>query len=188
MRKTYLFCALMIGAGLIFEPINAQARPTAGVSAEIEKAQWEAPICDWQKDILEAAIYDDEIGKSRSKDNSERGHRKEVGEQKHRSGAGGSICLTRQKGIFDGPSGKETYYNLPMGRVVKYMEDLGYDYRYWVRGDGVKMYGDYVMVAADLSIRPKGTLVQTSLGMGIICDTGAFVETNSCQLDIATNW
>ena len=68
------------------------------------------------------------------------------------------------------------------------MEALGYDYKYWIREDGVKMYGNYVMCAADLSIRPKGTILQTSLGTGIVCDTGSFVNQNRYQLDIATNW
>lgn len=73
--------------------------------------------------------------------------------------------LTSYLGVVEGPSGKETYYNLPMQGCIDIMCDLGYDYEYSVREDGVKLYGGYVMVAADLSIRPKGTLVPTSLGM-----------------------
>jgi hypothetical protein len=98
--------------------------------------------------------------------------------------------LTKQSGVFYGPSGKETYYNLPMGRVINYMRDLGYtteDYPYWVRSDGAKMLGDYVMVAADLSVYSKGSIVPTSLGKGIVCDTGAFAG-SSVALDIAVNW
>lgn len=97
--------------------------------------------------------------------------------------------LTRSAGVYYGPSGKETYYNLPMGGVIKYMKQEGYDMEYWVRDDGVKMYGDYVMIAADLSIRPKGTLVETSLGTGIVCDTGTFVYSgDSTWIDIAVAW
>lgn len=98
--------------------------------------------------------------------------------------------LTKQSGVFYGPSGKETYYNLPMGRVINYMRDLGYTtekYPYWVRSDGAKMLGDYVMVAADLSVYSKGSIVPTSLGKGIVCDTGAFAG-SSVALDIAVNW
>ena len=98
--------------------------------------------------------------------------------------------LTKQAGVFYGPSGKETYYNLPMGRVISYMRDLGYtteDYPFWVRSDGAKMLGDYVMVAADLSVYSKGSIVPTSLGKGIVCDTGAFAG-GSVALDIAVNW
>lgn len=99
--------------------------------------------------------------------------------------------LTKQGGVFYGESGKETYYNLPMGRVINYMRELGYtteEYPYWVRSDGVKMLGNYVMVAADFSIRPRGTLVKTSLGTGIVVDTGSFAKYNSTMLDIAVTW
>ena len=71
--------------------------------------------------------------------------------------------LNRSNGIVRGPIGKESYYNLRMNRVVQIMKEKGYDYDYWVRSDGVKMFGPYVMVAADLSIYPKGTLVSTQL-------------------------
>lgn len=101
----------------------------------------------------------------------------------------GSGHLTKKAGVYYGPSGKETYYNLPMGGVIKYMKQEGYDYEYWVRDDGCKMYGDYIMIAADLSIRPKGTLVETSLGTGIVCDTGTFVYSgDSTWIDIAVAW
>ena len=91
-------------------------------------------------------------------------------------------------GIIQGPSGSETYYNLDMSGVISIMKSLGYDYDYWIRDDGVKMYGDYVMCAADLSIRPKGTILETSLGPGMVCDTGGFVSSDSTRLDIAVNW
>jgi hypothetical protein len=100
----------------------------------------------------------------------------------------GSGSLTASAGVFYGPSGKETYYNLDMSGVVAIMRAMGNTDEYWVRSDGVKMLGDYVMVAADLSLRPRGTLVQTSLGMGIVCDTGSFALSNPTQLDIAVNW
>lgn len=87
-----------------------------------------------------------------------------------------------------GPSGKETYYNLPMQGVVNIMRGMGNNDPYWVRDDGVKMLGDYVMIAAHLGIRPRGSLVPTSLGMGIVCDTGGFASGNPTQIDIATAW
>ena len=99
--------------------------------------------------------------------------------------------LTKSAGVYNGPSGKETYYNLNMSGVVKIMRSLGYteeEYPYWVREDGCKMLGDYIMVAACFSIRPRGTIVETSLGKGIVCDTGGFASRNQTQLDIATNW
>lgn len=101
--------------------------------------------------------------------------------------------LTPQLGRVKGPSGDETYYNLPMGGVIDIMRSYGpdkewYNYKYWVRKDGVKMYGDYVMVAANLNIRKRGSLVKTTRGMGIVCDTGSFAYSNPYQLDIAVNW
>ena len=96
--------------------------------------------------------------------------------------------LSKGRGTIQGPSGKETYYNLNMSGVVSIMRRLGYDYEYWVRDDGVKMFGNYVMIAANLNIRPRGSLVQTSLGMGIVCDTGGFAKRNPTQIEIATTW
>lgn len=99
----------------------------------------------------------------------------------------GSV-LTANGGVNAGPSGKETYYNLPMGGVVQIMRNMGNNDEYWIREDGVKMLGEYVMVAADLSLHPRGSLVLTSLGMGIVCDTGEFIYTTPTQLDIAVDW
>lgn len=91
-------------------------------------------------------------------------------------------------GLVAGPSGNETFYNLDMSGVISIMQSQGYNYEFWIREDGVKMFGDYVMVAADLSIRPRGSLIPTSLGMGIVCDTGSFVSWDPTRLDIATTW
>lgn len=102
-------------------------------------------------------------------------------------GWSGSV-LSPMAGVNMGPSGKETYYNLPMDGVIATMRRMGNNDPYWVRADGVKMLGNYVMVAANLSIRPRGSLVPTSLGMGIVCDTGGFAYSNPTQLDIAVSW
>ncbi len=96
--------------------------------------------------------------------------------------------LTASKGVNYGPSGKETYYNLNMSGVVDIMQNMGYNEQYWVREDGVKMYGEYVMVAADLNTHPRGSLVESSLGTAIVVDTGSFAASNPNQLDIATSW
>ena len=96
--------------------------------------------------------------------------------------------LTATAGTVQGPSGKETYYNLNMSGVVSIMNSLGYDYTYWVRDDGCKMFGDYIMCAASLDIRPRGSLLETSLGTAIVCDTGTFAYGNTYQVDIATTW
>ena len=96
----------------------------------------------------------------------------------------GSV-LTRASGVNQGPSGKETYYNLNMSGVVDIMRNMGNTDQYWVRDDGVKMLGDYVMVAADLETHPRGSIVESSLGEAIVVDTGALEKE---QLDIAVTW
>lgn len=99
--------------------------------------------------------------------------------------------LSKSKGVVYGPSGKETYYNLDMSSVIRIMRRAGYsetDYPYWIREDGVKMLGNYVMVAADYNTRPRGTILESSLGTAIVCDTGGFANSNPTQLDIAVAW
>ena len=96
--------------------------------------------------------------------------------------------LNSRLGVVKGPSGKETYYNLPMSGVVKYMNELGYYGKVWVREDGAKMMGDFIMVAAELTSRPKGTILKTSLGWAVVADTGSFAKSNPKQIDIATAW
>ena len=93
--------------------------------------------------------------------------------------------LTRLSGVNQGPTGKETYYNLNMSGVVSIMRDMGNSDPYWVRDDGVKMLGDYVMVAADLQEHPRGSIVESSLGTSIVVDTGCLEKD---QLDIAVAW
>lgn len=102
-----------------------------------------------------------------------------------------STRLSAARGSIIGPSGRETYYNLPMDGIISMMRNMGFseeEYPYWIREDGCKMLGDYIMVAANLSVRPRGSLVECSLGMAIVCDTGGFAANNPYQLDIATNW
>jgi hypothetical protein len=96
--------------------------------------------------------------------------------------------LSRGRGSVMGPSGKETYYNLNMSGVVSIMRRMGNTDEYWVRDDGCKMLGDYIMCAANLRVHPRGTLVECSLGTCIVCDTGGFASRNSHQLDIAVTW
>lgn len=99
--------------------------------------------------------------------------------------------LTKSSGVNYGASGRETYYNLDMSGVVATMRRLGYSessYPYWIREDGCKMLGNYIIVAANLRIRPRGTILETSLGWAIVCDTGGFVKQYPYGLDIATNW
>lgn len=96
--------------------------------------------------------------------------------------------LSRGNGSVHGPSGKETYYNLNMNGVVNIMRRMGNTDEYWVRDDGCKMLGNYIMCAANLRVHPRGSLVESSLGTCIVCDTGGFARGNSNQLDIAVTW
>ena len=97
-------------------------------------------------------------------------------------------CLTPSGGVYYGPTGKETYYNLNMSGVVSNAQAQGIQGEYWVREDGVKMYGDYVIVAANLDTHPRGSTVETSLGTGIVLDTGGFAASDPNQVDIAVDW
>lgn len=96
--------------------------------------------------------------------------------------------LEQEAGTVLGPSGKETWYNLDMTGVIDNLRAAGIEGEYRVREDGVKTYGDYIMCAADFELRPFGTILETSLGKAIVCDTGDFIAENPYQLDIAVAW
>ena len=109
---------------------------------------------------------------------------KEFLDQGGLSGKWDSNYLTASAGSIqyrgqDGRIVRETWCDLPSDNLVKIMNDLGYDLDYWVREDGVKMFGDYVMVATDIpgldgsyqdAEYRRGDIVQTSLGPGIVVD------------------
>lgn len=97
-------------------------------------------------------------------------------------------CLTPSGGVYYYGDQKETYYNLPMDGVIQQARNFGIEGEYWVREDGVKMYGDYVICACNRDVHPMGSLVETSLGTGISLDTGGFAAGNPNQCDIATSW
>lgn len=98
--------------------------------------------------------------------------------------------LNSYDGVFWFDGHKETYYNLNMSKVVEIMRDKGYKKeKYWVRDDGVKMFGDYVMVAANTKKYKKGTIVETSLGTGMVVDCCASACSSSYDwFDIAVDW
>lgn len=100
-----------------------------------------------------------------------------------------SNFLTKFKGVNVFKGHRETYYNLPMNNVIRRMRDFGYSLKdYWIREDGAKMLGDYIMVAANFNKYPRGTKVLTSLGEGIVVDTGGFAQVYPNGFDLATNW
>lgn len=98
-------------------------------------------------------------------------------------------ALTKFRGVNNGPTGVETYYNLNMNGCIRMMRQRGYSkkkYPYWIRDDGCKMLGNYIMCGAYLKKYPKGTKVECSLGTCIVVDTGYMRNKN--HLDIAVNW
>ena len=108
-------------------------------------------------------------------------------------------ALTSKAGVVkNGPSGEdEMYYDADciskagMDNCVKYMRDLGYDevnYPYYIREDGVRMFGNYVMVAANVDVLPKGTIIETSLGLAMVVDKCEGSSSNIKLVDIAVNW
>jgi uncharacterized protein YabE (DUF348 family) len=104
-------------------------------------------------------------------------------------GAKSGSGLTKAKGVISHTDSKgvvhrETYYDLPMSRV---MSACGGTYS--VRSDGVKVDQDgYILIAANLSRYPRCTLVETSLGTGKVYDTGGFVTAYPDGFDLATDW
>lgn len=97
----------------------------------------------------------------------------------------GDNVLTPDAGVNYYNGIMETYYNMDMTPWLEYIYSLGYSGEYWVRADGVKMFGDYIIVAADYGQFPMGTVVQTSLGTGMVLDTGLGGYN---WFDIAVNW
>ncbi|MBQ2638324.1 G5 domain-containing protein [Candidatus Saccharibacteria bacterium] len=80
---------------------------------------------------------------------------------------------------------QETYYDLPMSGVMAFCGKSSYA----VRDDGAKIDDEgYILVAADLSRYPRCSIVETSLGLGKVYDTGSFALTNPEQFDLATDW
>ena len=96
--------------------------------------------------------------------------------------------LTKKGGVNYYEGRKETWYNLDMSRIVKKAKDKGVPGDYWISDNGLKMYGRFIIVAADFDLHPYGSCVITSHGVGMVLDTGAFTKTNPEQIDIAVAW
>lgn len=98
--------------------------------------------------------------------------------------------LTKSKGagIFTdslGVAHRETYYDLPMNVVMRACG--GGDYT--IRSDGAKIDKDgYILVAAHLGRYPRCSVVETSMGLGKVYDTGGFVARYPDGFDLATDW
>lgn len=106
---------------------------------------------------------------------------------------GQSGVLTATGGVNWYNGHKETYYNFSdekMLELLQYVRNCGVDVPgdYWIREDGCKMVGDYIILACNRDVYPWGSIVETSLGTGISLDTGAFADINPTQVDIAVGW
>lgn len=95
--------------------------------------------------------------------------------------AAGSITYYAKDGRYT----RETWCDLNPNNLAKLMKEQGIDLDFWIREDGVYMYGDYVMVAADIPHMDgteqaaeyrKGDLVETSLGTGMVVDLCGMAE------------
>lgn len=85
-----------------------------------------------------------------------------------------------------GVAHRETYYDLPMNRVIGACGPGG---AYSIRSDGAKVdQNGYVLVAANLGSYPRCTVVETSLGPGKVYDTGGFAVRHPYGFDLATDW
>lgn len=115
---------------------------------------------------------------------------KEPQEQIEVVGAKPGNGLTKSKGVFhyrdsNGVVHRETYYDLPMNVVMRACGGGAYT----VRADGAKIDKDgYVLVAAHLGNYPRCSIVETSLGLGKVYDTGSFTARHPHGFDLATDW
>lgn len=181
------------------EAAQKEAEKQAEKQQEEQEAKEEAEArAEAEKEAAEEAAEEAErkAAEEEARKAAEEAERKEAEEEARKeaeeqaSGYSGAV-LTRSAGVVYGPSGKETYYNMDMSGVISIMRGMGFDadsYPYWVRDDGCKMLGDYIICAANLDVHPRGTTVMSSLGLCLVCDTGGFAYSNPNQLDIATNW
>lgn len=96
------------------------------------------------------------------------------------------VVLTAKLGTINFNGHRETYYNLPMHNITDRADAFyGLEDVYSVREDGVKTYNGFLMLATDWNKYPFGTVIETSLGTGIVLDAH---ETDSNVVDIAVEW
>ena len=96
-----------------------------------------------------------------------------------------AVVLTAKMGTIQYDGHKETWYDLPVKRVVARAQNMGIPCDYWVDERGVKMFGPWVIVAAHPS-KVRYSMVQTSLGEGIILDVHE--KPDEDLIDIAVAW
>jgi uncharacterized protein YabE (DUF348 family) len=98
--------------------------------------------------------------------------------------------LSKSKGAgyftdSQGVSHRETYYDLPMSAVIGACSSGTYS----VRADGAKVDRDgYILIAANYGNYPRCSVVETSMGLGKVYDTGGFAAHHPTGFDLATDW
>lgn len=97
-----------------------------------------------------------------------------------------AIILTARAGRITYNGHSETWYDLKMDYVCQRANAIGIEGNYWVRDDGVKMFGPWVILAADWNIHPYGCVLETSRGYGMVLDTHGAKDRE--LIDIATDW
>jgi uncharacterized protein YabE (DUF348 family) len=98
------------------------------------------------------------------------------------------LSKTKGAGHFtdsQGVSHRETYYDLPMNVVIGACGGGTYT----IRADGAKVdQGGYILIAANYNRYPRCSIVETSMGLGKVYDTGGFVVHHPDGFDLATDW
>ena len=98
-----------------------------------------------------------------------------------------AIILTAKLGRIQYGDHIETWYNLRMNKVVERADAYyGLSDVYRIRDDGVKTYNGFVIVAADWSKYPFGSVIETSRGVGVVLDYQTSGQPE--LIDIATAW
>ena len=92
---------------------------------------------------------------------------------------------------WQGPNGLESYCQMDPNEFVQNLRDIGMDeehYPVWVRYDGMKMFGPYVICAANLEEHPIGSIVQGKFGEYIVVAATAEAQQIPEILKIAVDW
>lgn len=98
------------------------------------------------------------------------------------------LSKSKGAGYFTDSAGvnhRETYYDLPMNIVIGACGGGIYT----IRADGAKIDRDgYILIAANYGRYPRCTVVETSMGLGKVYDTGGFAARYPDGFDLATDW
>ncbi len=157
---------------------EAAEKEAAQKAKEEQEAKEKAEKEKEQKELAEAAKAAVEEAKSSSSGSASTKSDGSVGVVSKYSQDSGGV-LTKSKGVVYYNGHKETWYSTKEGSAGVV---TGIPGRY-TGSDGIIRDGDgYICVAS--SDLPKGTLVETSLGMGKVYDTGCASGT----IDIYTTW